>query len=150
MSRGTLLEAALTVERAAQSFYAELASRFKTYEKTFAKFSDDEGKHAETYSRLLKEKGAVSNERDREIATSHIGALESMGTLEFLKTAARASKASDLRSAVELAQKLEQDTLLFYQNLLLYLAGEDRETVHKITEVEYSHLLQLSRMGHSE
>jgi len=61
MSRGTLLQAALDVKRSAQSFYAELASKFKEYEKTFAKFSDDEGKHTETYSRLLKEKGGTTS-----------------------------------------------------------------------------------------
>jgi len=150
MSRGTLLEMAKAIEQKAQSFYAGLASKFKTYEKTFAKFSEDERVHAETYARLLTEKGALASERDREMAISHIKGLESMGTLQFLKTVAGASKVDDLRSAVELAQKLEQNTLMFYQNLLLYLAGEDRETVHKIIDVEYSHLLQLSRIDYFE
>jgi len=42
MSRGTLLEMAKAIEQGAQSFYAGLARKFKTYEKTFAKFSEDE------------------------------------------------------------------------------------------------------------
>jgi len=112
--------------------------------------SSQRTRDAETYARLLTERGTLASERDREMAISHIKGLESTGTMQFLKTAADVSKADDLRSAIELAQKPEQNTLMFYQNLLLYLAGEDRETVHKITEVEYSHLLQLSRMDFFE
>jgi|GEM_PF-2641706 len=150
LSRGELLQMAVTVEKGAETFYRTLAKRFKAYEKTFSRLGDDERAHAETYSGLLGGKATLSTESDREIALSHIRAMESMGAIEFLKTAGGASKIDDLRSAVELAQKLELNTLLLYQSLLLYFSGSDREAIHKITDVEYIHLLQLSRMDYFE
>ena len=144
------MQMATAIERGSETFYRGLARKFKTYEKTFSKLADDERTHAEIYLGLLGGKGTLSTEEDRSIALSHIRAMESMGAIEFLKTAGGVSKTDDLRSAVELAQKLEQNTLLLYQSLLLYFSGEDREAIHKITDVEYVHLLQLSRIDYFE
>ena len=141
---------ATVIERGAEAFYRGLARKFKTHEKTFSRLAEDERAHVETYVGLLEGKATLSTEEDRSIALSHIRAMESMGAIEFLKTAGAASKTDDLRSAVELAQKLEQNTLLLYQSLLLYFSGEDREAIHKITDVEYVHLLQLSRIDYFE
>ena len=150
LSRGELLQMATAIERGAETFYRGLAGKFKVYEKMFSRLADDERAHAETYVGLLGGKATISTEQDRSIALSHIRAMESMGAIEFLKTAGAGSKTDDLRSAVELAQKLEQNTLLLYQSLLLYFSGEDRNAIHKITEVEYIHLLQLSRIDYFE
>jgi len=60
------------------------------------------------------------------------------------------SEVEDLRAAVELALKLEQNTLLFYQNLLLYFANGYQDQIHKIVDVEYDHMLQLSRIDYFE
>jgi len=148
-SSGALLEMALTAEQSAQSFYTALAGKFKTYEKTFLRLAEDEARHAATYSELLRTEGRVATSEDKEIAESRIRALVGMGIMDALK-GPDVSEVEDLRAAVELALKLEQNTLLFYQNLLLYFANGYQDQIHKIVDVEYDHMLQLSRIDYFE
>ncbi|MCD6443590.1 hypothetical protein J7L70_01130 [Candidatus Bathyarchaeota archaeon] len=150
-SRETLLEMAAEVEKAAEKFYTVLADKFPEHVETLRQLARDEVRHAETYVNLLRRKGVVSTGEDRRRAEQHLKALESLGILTFLRKGEEAaSKVKSWDEAAELALRLEKETLLFYQNLTLFLGKEDRREVYKIMDTEYTHLLIVSRLRESE
>jgi rubrerythrin len=147
-SRESLLKLALEVEKNAEAFYRGLSNKFPHNATTFNRLANDENGHAVLYSNLLTNVGTSPSQEGREKVRSYVEALESLGILSSLTRMERdVSSLKDLRSAVALAIEQEKNTLLIYQNLLLYLTDkEDARVIHMITDVEYDHLVMLSKI----
>ncbi len=147
-SRESLLNLAVEIEKSAEAFYTALADKFAQSAETFKQLAQDEKGHAISYSRLLSKGENVAGEKGLEKARSYIEALDSLDIVASLRKLDRdALDPKDLAAALDLAISLEKDTLLLYQTLLLYLVNDkDRRVIHMVTDVEYVHLVRLSRM----
>jgi rubrerythrin len=147
-SRESMLNLAVQVEKSAEGFYGALANKFQDNGITFKRLAEDERGHGVLYSKLLAKGTMGPSKEGREKARSYLEALDSLGILSSLTRLHQdVPSLKDLKSAVSLATEQEKNTLLVYQNLLLYLDDEeDRRVIHMITDVEYDHLIVLSKI----
>ena len=139
-------------EETGEAFYAELAKTAPADEmrSAFAKMAAQEHAHAERFRKMQTELGAYKpTERHEGEYEGYFHSLLEMRA--FSSPAAAAEKARTLsnpRQAVEIALRMEKDTLLFYLELLEFLPGEQGRYVHEIIGEEQMHVNQLTALSH--
>ena len=121
----------------------------KEQRNIFRIIARDESDHAERFFLILGrlDQLTYSTEETRLQADQNIQVLEKTGIIDNLRKGdKRAEKASNLKSAIVTAVKLEKDTLLFYQNLAVELKNFEKKVMQKIIQQEYEHLQKVKNL----
>ena len=144
-----LIDMATKVEKSAKAFYLALSKRFAEHRSLFRALARDESKHTERFFFILGrlDQLTYSTEETRMQADQNIQVLEKTGIIGNLKRGdKRAEEASDLKSAVVAAVRLEKDTLLFYQNLAVEVGNGSKREFYEIIREEHSHLAKTENL----
>ncbi|HPM41249.1 MAG TPA: ferritin family protein [bacterium] len=146
------IEMAVRDEETGEAFYTELAKSAPTDDMrgAFAKMAGQERAHAERFRKMKTELGDYKpterHEGEYEGYFHSLLEMRAFGTPA--EAAAKAKALKDPREAVEIAMRMEKDTLLFYMELLEFLPESQGRFVHEIVGEEQMHVNQLTALSH--
>ena len=139
-------------EETGEAFYTELARSAPTDDMrgAFAKMAGQEHAHAERFRAMQAEVGAYKpTERQPGEYEGYFHSLLEMRAFGTpAEAAAKAKAIKNPREAVEIAMRMEKDTLLFYMELLEFLPEQQGRYVHEIIGEEQMHVNQLTALSH--
>lgn len=153
LSADKLLETAIMLEDKGEKFYRRWAEKMEAEDrkKFFLLLADEEIEHKKLFEEMRRKienagPGAdaemdVSKEYDDYIKTFTEEVLFNEEELEDAM-----AETTGLRIAIEYAIKQELDSLLFYTELMVFVAKEHTPLVRRIREEEQQHFVKLTQL----
>jgi len=145
---GELLRVAVEDERTGAAFYSTLAETVSdpTLGKTFRDLAAEELGHQARFEAMLKAAGEhQAPEGYAGEYTAYLGALTVNRAFPDEQAAQRqAHRCADDREAIELALRIERDTLVLLNEMRKLVSDKARSAVEDIIAEEQSHLVKLT------
>ena len=147
-----ILEFALNIERNGEAFYRfamEVSGENKKLRKIFHFLAVEEAKHERAFASMLSSISAASDAWDMgEEYFDYLRAFVDNVVFTDEKLAEIQEGIDTPLKAVQFGMQREQETILFYMELIQRLATEeDRATVQDIVAEERKHYLMLARLA---
>ncbi|QTL99516.1 rubrerythrin [Iocasia frigidifontis] len=140
-----VLEMARDIEKRGRDFYLEQASNTgdKNLAALFNKLADDEKDHYERFGELLNKLQSEIKEEAVYVYEPEVSAyLRSL--VEFsVFPEGDSVEIKSIETALSFAIRAEKDSILFYQELLIYNSGESAGVIKELIKEEKKHLLTL-------
>ena len=148
-----LLECAVQIEKNGEAFYRAAAGSVKDakVKELFGMLADEEVKHAETYSDMLK---SVETYEPKEVYPDEYFAYLKAYADEhiFVKKEEVEKKASAVKSdvaAIDMAIGAEKDSILYYLEMKNFVPAAEKPVIDKVIEEERRHYNRLTGVKNS-
>ncbi len=143
-----LVRVAVEDEKTGVAFYSALAEKTRSPElrETFSQLAEEERGHQKRFEEMLKSMGAhKAPERYAGEYVSYLNALTSDRAFPDESAAVEmAGKCGGDLPALELAIRVERDTLILMQEMRRLLPERHRAVVDELADEERSHVVKLS------
>ena len=147
---GELLAIAVKDEISGIAFYYALARRCKLphIESALIAIAKQEEGHRERFEEMLREVGSYqpSEEYPGQYAEFLNALLETRAFPDAEAAAQRAQGAADDRDGLAMAQRLENDALIFYNELRQIVPPTHEHEVEEVIREERDHLVQIAKL----
>ncbi len=152
-SAGEVLKIAVNIEQNGARFYRGMVEKSRSHpaREMFQFLSDAEVEHEKIFKDFLKNAPSVP------LTESYPGELDLylkaiadalIFTQDKAIKAVEAGKLND-REAVDIGIQVEKDSILYYTEVIRFVAEEDKESVRKVIDEEKNHLVQLLDISHN-
>jgi rubrerythrin len=144
-----IIEIALRIEENGHEFYiaaADMINDSPDIKGLFFDLAEKEINHIAIFQKLEDKFEPESFEFDKEESSDYIGHLAD--THIFVRKDAGAEMAKTVKTpqqGLEIAYKFENDSVIFYEELLKKTSGESKKLIFKIIEEEKEHAAEIKK-----
>jgi rubrerythrin len=149
LSSKEILQAALEIEEKSRIFYESFSKdeNRENIKKVFEYLAKEEKKHLDEFQRLAGVFADSTEVSEQETQTVYLERL--LSNLEFNKLEDKMKKVTSDIESVDLAIRLEKDTILFYIELSAFVSPDGLKVISQIMNKEKEHLLTLFNLKHT-